>query len=793
MSALRTDIAPRGPVSFPDTGLGTGWERPALTAITLVLLSFGLVNLYSASAFLAQRQGLPDSFYVLRQTGGAALGLVLLVACARVPYRWWRVLAWPILLITALVLLALVLPWTTGIAPEINGARRWIHLLGMSFQPSELAKIAIVVWTAHLAVKKQDEFRSLSRGMLPFLIMWTVLLVPILLQPDLSTAFIVGMAGAITLFVAGARVGHFVFLGLLLTPVALSQLGSGFRPDRWRSFLNLDAYVSSAGYQVNQSLIALGSGGITGVGFGEGRQKFGFLPEPHNDFIFSMIGEEWGLLGVGFLIGLYMSVVLIGFRIARRAPDRFGQLLAIGIASLVAPTCSASYGGGTRARPPDGTLASPRIVRTVESPRDANGHRDLTVSGSGYRPHRGAGLMTEPVVAVFSGGGTGGHLYPALALAAALAERRPDVHPFFVGAERGLEARILPERGLDHLLVPIEGIRRDSLLMNMRVVGLLVGAIRQVTDAFQRLRPHLVVVTGGYAGGPAGLAAVLTRTRLVLQEQNSLPGLTTRFLSLFAREVHLAFPEAVAALPRWTRSKAKVSGNPVQPPVRQDRSIAAEAFGLDPDGTTLLVVGGSQGSRAVNEVVLEAVRKVMKGSFERPSGLQILWATGPAHLEGIEGSSKQPDGPSGSGSWVTSMTCLSPSRWRSWPSAVPGRWRPPSSWPGASRRSTSPYPLPPEDHQARNARALCDAGVALHLPKRRCRGRFYGRQSTDSSVTRKLVPGCRKRQGNGVAPWLRAKLQPPWTGCSHLPVRRHGYEARAANREHWPHSAGRFP
>ena len=354
MSVLRTDIAPRGPVSFPDTGLGTAWERPALTAITLVLLSFGLVNLYSASAFLAQRQGLPDSFYVLRQTGGAALGLVLLVACARVPYRWWRVLAWPILLITALVLLALVLPWTTGIAPEINGARRWIHLLGMSFQPSELAKIAIVVWTAHLAVKKQDEFRSLSRGMLPFLIMWTVLLVPILLQPDLSTAFIVGMAGAITLFVAGARVGHFVFLGLLLTPVALSQLGSGFRPDRWRSFLNLDAYVSSAGYQVNQSLIALGSGGITGVGFGEGRQKFGFLPEPHNDFIFSMIGEEWGLLGVGSLIGLYMSVVLIGFRIARRAPDRFGQLLAIGIASLVALHAVLHMGVGLGLVPPTG-------------------------------------------------------------------------------------------------------------------------------------------------------------------------------------------------------------------------------------------------------------------------------------------------------------------------------------------------------------------------------------------------------------------------------------------------------
>ncbi len=360
MSALRSDIAPPGPASFPDTGLGIGWERPALTAITLLLLSFGLVNLYSASAFLAQRQGLPDTFYVLRQTGGAALGLLLLIGCARIPYRWWTVLAWPVLIGTTVVLAALVLPWTRGIAPEINGARRWIQLQGVTFQPSELAKIAIVVWTAHLAVKKQDQFRSLSRGMVPFLLMWAALLVPILLQPDLSTAFVVGMAGAITLFVAGARVGHFVFLSLILTPLALIQLGSGFRRERLLAFQNLDAHADGAGYQVHQSLIALGSGGITGVGFGEGRQKFGFLPEPHNDFIFSMIGEEWGLLGVIFLLGLYMSVVLIGFRIASRAPDRFGQLLATGIASLVALHAMLHMAVGLGLVPPTG-LALPLI------------------------------------------------------------------------------------------------------------------------------------------------------------------------------------------------------------------------------------------------------------------------------------------------------------------------------------------------------------------------------------------------------------------------------------------------
>ncbi len=370
--------------------------------------------------------------------------------------------------------------------------------------------------------------------------------------------------------------------------------------------------------------------------------------------------------------------------------------------------------------------------------------------------------MTDPVVAVFSGGGTGGHLYPALALAAALAERRPDVRSFFVGAERGLEARILPERGLDHLLVPIEGVRRDSLLINIRVVGLLVGAIRKVTDVFQRLRPQLVVVTGGYAGGPAGLAAVLTGTRLVLQEQNSLPGLTTRFLSLFAREVHLAFPEAVDALPRRTRYKAKVSGNPVRLSVRQDRSIAAEVFGLDPHGTTLLVVGGSQGSRAVNEVALEAIRKVTKGGFERPSGLQILWATGPAHLEGIERKLEAAGWPD----WVRvvgyihdmplalSVAELAVSRAGAMATSEFLAWGLPAI--------LIPLPTAAEDHQARNARALSDAGAALHFPQETVSGEVLwqaiDRLIGDSEARAGMSKAARKRGRPLAASEIAASL-----------------------------------
>ena len=331
----RLDLAPAGPMTLPDVGIGRGWEGALLLTATLLLLSFGLVTLYSASAFLAQRQGLPDWYYAIRQAGGAVAGLAILGACARVPYRVWRYLAWPLLLGVAALLVVIILPGTTTIAPEIHGARRWLVVGGVTLQPSELAKLAIVVWTASMAVRKADQLHSLSRGLGPFLVVWGLLLVPILLEPNLSTACLVALLGGVVLFASGARIAHFVFLGLLALPFLRAQLGVDFRAARMASFLNSAADPTGAGFQVHQSLVAIGSGGVTGAGFGQGRQKFGFLPEAHNDFIFAMVGEEWGLLGITFLVVVYSTLVVVGLRVARRAPDEFGQLLAIGLTSII--------------------------------------------------------------------------------------------------------------------------------------------------------------------------------------------------------------------------------------------------------------------------------------------------------------------------------------------------------------------------------------------------------------------------------------------------------------------------
>ena len=329
------DLAPSGPLALPITGLGKGWEPAAIMTLTLLLLSLGLVTLYSASNFLAQRQDLPDYYYVLRQASGAAAGLAILGVCAWIPHDVWRRLAWPMVTVAWLLLVIVVAPGTESIAPSINGARRWL-LIGPTLQPSELAKIAVVVWTAAIAIRKQEEFGSLRRGLAPFLLVWAALIVPIALEPDLSTALLVGVMGCLIVYVAGARVTHFLFLGVLAVPVLYIQLGVAFRTRRMAAFLDPSADPAGAGFQVHQSLLAFGSGGVAGVGFGQGRQKLGFLPEAHNDFIFAMIGEEWGLVGVTTVVLLYLLLILIGFRVAARAPDLFGQLLAVGLTSMIA-------------------------------------------------------------------------------------------------------------------------------------------------------------------------------------------------------------------------------------------------------------------------------------------------------------------------------------------------------------------------------------------------------------------------------------------------------------------------
>jgi cell division protein FtsW len=319
------------------TRLGTGWEAPALLLITVALLSLGFVSVYSASAVNAMNRGIAHYYFVLQQMTGAALGLVVLAITAQVDYRRLRMLAWPLLFIVVAMLVLVILPGAADISPNINGARRWLRVGPIQIQPSEFAKLVLIVWTAALAVKKQEKLSSLTRGLLPFLAVWSVVVLLIFMQPNLSTGVFVLFFSVLVIYAAGARIGHFILLASVGLPLLWKHVDSvKYAMDRIATWLDPTHDPAGIGWQINQAMIAVGSGGIWGRGFGHGMQKFGYLPESHNDFILAMIGEEWGFIGVVAVIVAFAAFALIGYRIARQADDLFGFLLAIGLTNLIA-------------------------------------------------------------------------------------------------------------------------------------------------------------------------------------------------------------------------------------------------------------------------------------------------------------------------------------------------------------------------------------------------------------------------------------------------------------------------
>jgi UDP-N-acetylglucosamine--N-acetylmuramyl-(pentapeptide) pyrophosphoryl-undecaprenol N-acetylglucosamine transferase len=320
---------------------------------------------------------------------------------------------------------------------------------------------------------------------------------------------------------------------------------------------------------------------------------------------------------------------------------------------------------------------------------------------------------------IFAGGGTGGHLYPALALGAALEALDPDIRVHYVGAKRGVETRVLPAQKVAHTLLPLQPIQRDRVWRNWRLGPAMFGTFVGLSRLFLKLRPRLVVGTGGYASGPACMYAVLAAIPVAVQEQNSHPGFTTRMLSRWAQQVHLGFPEAAQQLSPGRDTQLLSLGNPIRPPDAGIDAAASRArFGLSADAIVLLVVGGSQGSRAVNEALLGALEKVARGELAaRPARLEILWATGPNHIEGVQARLQQFALP-----WVhthgyidampeaLAATDVAVSRAGAMATAELLAWGRPML--------LVPLPTAAADHQTHNARALEQAGAGVMLEER---------------------------------------------------------------------------
>ena len=305
-----------------------------LLMVTLMLLTIGVVMLFSTSALQARDRYGDPNYLLKRQLAWMAIGGVGCVAAAGIPYPKWRGVCVPPLLISGL-LLAVVLVPHVGI--KVGGARRWLGAEGFRFQPSEFAKLALVVWLAHWLAKEKRRIGQFDRGFAIPMAVVGVFLLLVLAEPDFGSAALLALVAFAMMFVAGVRL-QFLLPTILAGVAGFAALviHNPTRAARLMAFMDLEKYKQGPGYQVWQAILAFGSGGINGLGLGNSRQKMFYLPEAHTDFIFPIIGEELGLVGTLAVLGCFAALVACGLCISLKASDLYGQYLGLGVTLLIA-------------------------------------------------------------------------------------------------------------------------------------------------------------------------------------------------------------------------------------------------------------------------------------------------------------------------------------------------------------------------------------------------------------------------------------------------------------------------
>jgi len=302
-----------------------------LLIITLLLVVVGTTIIYSASNFKAKEQFDDSNYFLKRQFVRVFIGLILMTIFLTVDYHDLQKLSWLILLASILLLIYVLF---NGL--KINGSRRSLYLLGSIFQPSELAKYALILFLSWFLVLKGNRIREFTNGLLPALIVITVTVIPILLEPDLGTAVILFLIAIILLFVSNANLYHLSALGISsLAVISIALANFSYQKERLFSFVSTVRGVKEPTWQILQSLICFSNGGFWGLGLGNSRQKLHFLPQPFTDFIYAIVGEEMGIIGAFIVLLLFMAFLWRGIWIALHAPDQQGKLLAVGITAAV--------------------------------------------------------------------------------------------------------------------------------------------------------------------------------------------------------------------------------------------------------------------------------------------------------------------------------------------------------------------------------------------------------------------------------------------------------------------------
>ncbi|MCP5464036.1 MAG: putative lipid II flippase FtsW [Deltaproteobacteria bacterium] len=309
---------------------------------TLMLVLIGVMMIFSSSAILAQERYGDTYYFLKKEMIYIVVGLVALFTTKKIDYKHYQKLIFP-MMIAALVLMAM--SFIPQFGHSAGGARRWIRLGGFGLQPSEITKVVVIMLTAYLIDKKQERIREFAKGYVPVIALAGFYIGLILLQKDLGSAFVLGSVVFLMLFVSGTRTAYLIGSILAAAPVLYLLIFSvSFRKRRILAFLDPWKYKLDYGFQIIQSFVAFRSGGLTGVGLGESKQKLFYLPEAHTDFIFSVFGEEFGMLGVVFVAGLFLFFVYRGIKIAQKTKDLFGMFLALGLTSLVGLQAFINFG-----------------------------------------------------------------------------------------------------------------------------------------------------------------------------------------------------------------------------------------------------------------------------------------------------------------------------------------------------------------------------------------------------------------------------------------------------------------
>jgi cell division protein FtsW len=301
-----------------------------ITVLTLMVL--GSVMVYSASAVKATRDMGDGGFFFKKQTIFGIVALITMMLASMIPYRFWRAGVVPLLVLTVGLLAAVITP----LGHTANNATRWFKIGPISLQIAEFAKLIVVMYLARYLSEREDELRHNTGILIRPLIILSTIIVLIAYEPDLGTAIFIGLLGCVMIFIAGAPLRFLAGVGLVSAPaIAFMIIGKEFRLQRIRAFMDPWKEYDGPGFQLVQSFLAFGDGGVLGTGLGGGKSKLLFLPESHTDFILAVVGEELGFVGVAVVLALFAVLVVRGMQVARNAPDSFGTLLASGLTLMV--------------------------------------------------------------------------------------------------------------------------------------------------------------------------------------------------------------------------------------------------------------------------------------------------------------------------------------------------------------------------------------------------------------------------------------------------------------------------